>query len=413
MNLEPRGEDAVEDPNAPQGVRTTSAATEELARELYWAASPIPDHGTAQLAGDPADLVRRWSELEATLRRDSSVHLPQDEPFFRGGGSLKRWIKRTMFRALRPLTRRYDRIDADIGALGIQTAQQIVAAREATEELEFLRGAVGELTSELRVVQADLEAARLASRQQDRRLGTTASALEVLEHRLGRSAEPSGEPAPSAGASVVTSVPFALPDEFYWRFETAMRGSPQEIEEKLARYEDFAVGLREEIGGSPLWLDLGCGEGGFALLLRSWGWRVLGMDISPQAVESCIEQGIDATEGALPEFLLTYEGEPPGGMSAIQVIEHLPVDAWLPTIRFALAALAPDGALVIETINPLNPIALGSAFFADVTHTWPANPWTIREMARFAGFDDIEVRFMNPDGNDAPQDYALIARKRA
>jgi hypothetical protein len=34
-------------------------------------------------------------------------------------------------------------------------------------------------------------------------------------------------------------------------------------------------------------------------------------------------------------------------------------------------------------------------------------------MARFAGFDDIEVRFMNPDGNDAPQDYALVARKRA
>ncbi len=197
----------MEDPNAPQGVRTTSAATEALARELYWAASPIPDHGTAQLAGDSADLVRRWSELEATLRRDSSVHLPQDEPFFRGGGSLKRWIKRTMFRALRPLTRRYDRIDADIGALGIQTAQQIAAAREATtEELELLRGAVMELTSELRVAQADLEAARLASRQQDRRLGTTASALEVLEHRLGRSAEPSGEPEPSRSSSSRTRV---------------------------------------------------------------------------------------------------------------------------------------------------------------------------------------------------------------
>jgi len=153
MNLEPRGEDVVEDPNAPQGVRTTSAATEALARELYWAASPIPDHGTAQLAGDPADLVRRWSELEATLRRDSSVHLPQDEPFFREGGSLKRWIKRTMFRALRPLTRRYDRIDADLALLGIETSRELALARQdnvaLTMQLQEMRSVLQEFGSTL------------------------------------------------------------------------------------------------------------------------------------------------------------------------------------------------------------------------------------------------------------------------
>ena len=135
----------MQDPNAPQGVRTTSAATEELARELYWAASPIPDHGTAQLAGDPADLVRRWSELEATLRRDSSVRLPQDEPFFRGGGSLKRWIKRTMFRALRPLTRRYDRIDADLARLGLETSREHAHARQ--EKTAILSDGEAEITN--------------------------------------------------------------------------------------------------------------------------------------------------------------------------------------------------------------------------------------------------------------------------
>ena len=125
------------------------------------------------------------------------------------------------------------------------------------------------------------------------------------------------------------------------------------------------------------------------------------------------ERGFDALEGALPGFLVSYDGEPPAAMSAIQVIEHLPTETWLPTIRFALNALARDGALVIETINPLNPVALGSAFFGDVTHTWPANPWTLREMAGFAGFGEVDVRFLNPDGNDVAQDYALIARKRA
>jgi hypothetical protein len=96
----------------------------------------------------------------------------------------------------------------------------------------------------------------------------------------------------------------------------------------------------------------------------------------------------------------------------MQVIEHLPTDTWLPTIRYALDALAPDGALLIETINPLNAFALGSAFFTDVTHTWPANPRTLEVMAGYAGFDDIETRFLNPDDDGEPQDFALIARKR-
>jgi hypothetical protein len=32
-------------------------------------------------------------------------------------------------------------------------------------------------------------------------------------------------------------------------------------------------------------------------------------------------------------------------------------------------------------------------------------------MAGFAGFDSAEVRLMNPDEDERPQDYALIARK--
>src|SRR5206468_1166164 len=152
------------------------------------------------------------------------------------------------------------------------------------------------------------------------------------------------------------------------------------------------------------------GEGQFLSMLRDWGWRVLGMDISPQAVRSCIEQGFDAIEGSLPDFLATYDGEAPHGMSAIQVVEHLEPATWLPLMQLARTVLAPGGAFVIETIYPLNVDALATWFFGDITHTWPANPETLRVMAGFAGFDRTEVRLMNEDADGRPQDYALIAR---
>jgi hypothetical protein len=135
------------------------------------------------------------------------------------------------------------------------------------------------------------------------------------------------------------------------------------------------------------------------------------MDISAQAVATCEERGIDAVEGTLPDFLLTYDGEAPAAMSAIQVVEHLPPASWLPLLQYAQRALAPGGALVVETIYPLNVDALARWFFGDITHTWPANPETLRVMAGFAGFDSAEVRLMNPDEDERPQDYALIARK--
>ena len=201
-----------------------------------------------------------------------------------------------------------------------------------------------------------------------------------------------------------------MPDAFYWRFEAALRGSPDSIKAKLEQYRDLATELREATGGSPLWLDLGCGEGQFLSMLRDWGWRVLGMDISPQAVQACIDQGFDAVEGSLPDFLAAYDREAPHGMSAIQVVEHLDPSAWLPMLQLARTVLAPGGAFVIETIYPLNVDALATWFFGDITHTWPANPETLRVMAGFAGFDRVDLRLMNEDADGRPQDYALIAR---
>jgi SAM-dependent methyltransferase len=328
------------------------------------------------------------------------------------GSPAKRRFKRFTFKVLRPLMRRYDRITADLALLGLETSQELAVARG---DAAALTSEVQRLRAELRQAQTTWEELRTefatTLHEHDVRVGTATADLEALTRRLAAGAQPvASAPGPAATPAPPPQPASVMPDAFYWRFEAALRGSPESIKAKLEQYRDLATELRETVGGEPLWLDLGCGEGQFLSMLRGWGWRVLGMDISPQAVHACLEQGVDAVEGSLPDFLADYDGEPPHGMSAIQVVEHLDPSAWLPMLQLARTVLAPGGAFVIETIYPLNVDALATWFFGDITHTWPANPETLRVMAGFAGFDRVDVRLMNEDADGRPQDYALIAR---
>jgi SAM-dependent methyltransferase len=392
----------------------SSTSADELAREVYWAALPMAQGqgGSAPRTGGWSDLAVGWSELEATLRRDHGAGPLPDDPILEMGSPAKRRFKRFTFKVLRPLLRRYDRITADLALLGLETSQELAVARGDTAALT---SEVQRLRAELREAQATWETLRteFASRlhEHDVRVGTATADLEALTRRLAAGAAPSpADAATVAPQATPAAAPAAMPDSFYWRFEAALRGSPESIKAKLEQYRDLATELRETASGSPLWLDLGCGEGQFLSMLRDWGWRVLGMDISPQAVRACLDGGFDAVEGSLPDFLASYDGEPPHGMSAIQVVEHLDPATWLPLLQLARTVLAPGGGFVIETIYPLNVDALAAWFFGDITHTWPANPETLKVMAGFAGFDRVDVRLMNEDADGRPQDYALIAR---
>ena len=205
----------------------------------------------------------------------------------------------------------------------------------------------------------------------------------------------------------------AVPDDYYWAFEADMRGSADSVLDRLRHYERFVVPLREALGhdGEPLWIDLGCGLGEFCGLLQEWAWRAQGVDASPGAIEACRARGLDATLADVTEFLRTRRGEAPGGISAIQLIEHLPRGSWIPLFEAAHGALAPGGAFLVETINGLNPEAVTAYFFADVTHSWPGHPETLKMMALHAGFAQVDIAYLNPDHRGNAQDFAVWARK--
>jgi SAM-dependent methyltransferase len=328
-----------------------------------------------EASGDAVPGAEAWdgttSELASALRdlakrlRDETIERVPPEPSLASASAVRRVVKTRLFRSIRPATRRFDRLAADLATVAADLAERLAILEDrATGGIERL----------------ELEVSRLSS-------GAEAAGA------------PGGE---------------AVPDAFYWAFEERMRGSTESVRHRLAAYEGLARRqldrLRTGDGPTPRWVDLGCGNGEFCELLRDWGWTVEGVDASPAAVEECRRRGIDVTLADAPSYLETRPPSPLGGISAIQLIEHLPRERWVAFFEGAFRALAPGGALLVETINGRNARAVADHFNADVTHTWPGHPETLRLMAAHAGFRDVEVLFQNDDATGSAQDVAIWAR---
>ena len=335
---------------------------------------PATVPGAEPWDGTTRELAAALHELVARLRDEQGQPLPEGEAFLQSPSSVRRRLKTIVFRTTRPATRRYDRLSADLATIAADLASRLAEAEEV------MRKARGD--------------------------------YERLEVAL-RALSPSGTA--TSGSAAWTEIP----DDYYWAFEQRMRGATGSIEERLHGYEDLVVPLREALAGPdegedrPRWVDLGCGKGEFCALLREWGWDVEGVDASPDAIEACRERGIDVTLADVLAYLETRPDDPVGGVSAIQLIEHLPRRSWVHLFEEIHRALAPGGALLLETINGQNPDAIADYFVADVTHTWPGHPETLRLMAEHAGFQRVEVRFLHEDHRGRAQDVAIWAVKAA
>jgi SAM-dependent methyltransferase len=315
-------------------------------------------------------LIDRLGALVAQLHEEQAATIPTSEPYLTSSSAVKGAMKRGVFRVTRPATRRSDRLATELASTALELAERLQAI---DGDLERMRGDIDRLD----------------------RIAHDRSALE---------------------RSSVEAGPALVDDAYYWAFEGRMRGDPASVSERLRQYERLAVPLRERLAAGegddlPLWLDLGCGRGEFCELVLEWGWRVEGVDSSPVAVDSCRAKGIDTTLADVGLYLETRRGEPPAAISAIQLIEHVPRSEWLALLGRAHALLRPGGALLMETINGLNPEAVAASFIADVTHTWPGHPETLRLMAEHTGFTDVEVVFLNPDPKGNAQDFAIWASK--
>lgn len=136
------------DPAVSEGGGGREAAAAALERELYWAAPPSAEGSAGWLSMViGSELATRWNELEDGLTRDYTLVFPPGEEVVEIGGSLKRGIKRAIFRVIRPVIRRYDRVGSEIARLGFETAQGVALMQR---DLELLQAQVDSLQADMK-----------------------------------------------------------------------------------------------------------------------------------------------------------------------------------------------------------------------------------------------------------------------
>jgi SAM-dependent methyltransferase len=159
-------------------------------------------------------------------------------------------------------------------------------------------------------------------------------------------------------------------------------------------------------------LDFGCGGGSYLCEMAARGWRVAGLDVSPQVVQSIHGLGFEAYAGTLPHPDLK-----PGSFDVItmwQSLEHVPQP--LSVLRAAYELLAPGGKLVLAVPD-----------FECQTNRWFGDQWfgldlprhlthftrrTLREMMAASGFRVHEIRgWVHADWLRTSAELAISAGK--
>ena len=284
------------------------------------------------------------------------------------------WDRQRVFNLI--LLEHLERIDASLGEVAGRLARLEVHApemfRETLDHNDALYARADQKLDRYRREAHDLTAA----------LGGALAAVGVG----AAEGEPGGE------STAAAPLARALEERAYLELERRYRGTEEEIAERLRRYLPY---LRELPEGRPV-LDLGCGRGEALALLAEAGVAARGVDSSARMVARCRERGLDAEEGDLFAALSAAEEGSLGAVVSFHVVEHLPPAALDRLVRLAWRALAPGGALALETPNPLSLVVAGRNFWLDPTHVRPVHPEALRLLYELAGFERIELLPLRP-----------------
>jgi O-antigen chain-terminating methyltransferase len=199
---------------------------------------------------------------------------------------------------------------------------------------------------------------------------------------------------------------FAPPEELPTFHREPVPFSPPPLEGEYQALQDFFVDsevVKQKLEvyrpylfkkGEGSWVDAGAGRGEFLELLAEEGIEGVGVEIQLSAVEGLHRKGLKGVLSDINSYLRSSR-EPIGGISAIQVIEHLEWDYLEEFIELAYQRLSPGGIIILETPNPAAPRVFNN-FYLDYTHKRPIP----RELAAFlllrAGFRDLEWVYSSP-----------------
>jgi SAM-dependent methyltransferase len=181
----------------------------------------------------------------------------------------------------------------------------------------------------------------------------------------------------------------ALRAGLYMDFEEHFRGSEAEIRVRQAKDAARFRGATRPVA------DLGCGRGEFLEALKAEGVTGIGCDANPLMASRAKEKGLAvetadlfAWLGSKPDFSLA-------GITAFQVVEHMPPASLFDLVELAVRKLAPGGRVLFETVNPESVYAM-RWFWMDLTHVRPVPAPSLAQLLTASGFRDVAVDWRSP-----------------
>lgn len=206
--------------------------------------------------------------------------------------------------------------------------------------------------------------------------------------------------------TVLSELPDAERERWFYSFYSEMAGGLGHILQQ--QYRVYLPRLPVLEGNRVL--DIGCGAGEFLDFLRQQGIAGLGIDLDAEEVERARSRGLEAIEAEALSFLQGCD-EQFAAISLFQVVEHVPPAQVRPLFAACIAALAPGGALLVETVNLRHPNAL-NGFYTDPTHKAPLSDNYLSMLAQWYGLERVELLYTLPEWlpgishEDRPRCYA-------
>ena len=216
-----------------------------------------------------------------------------------------------------------------------------------------------------------------------------------------------------------------LLDTFYLMLEDQFRGTRDDIKQRLEVYLPY---IRELKFDDAKMLDIGCGRGEFLELLHGQNLPVEGVDFNSIFVDECRTMGFEVAEADALTFLRERKSNSYAAISAIHVVEHLPLRVLVALLDEVFRVLRPGGLLILETPNPENLLVASSNFYIDPTHRKPLPSLLLSFLAEKRGFCRVQVLKLHPSPENVwlepsvnserlnhmlygPQDYAVLGYK--
>ena len=210
----------------------------------------------------------------------------------------------------------------------------------------------------------------------------------ALKRTVDRLAD--GQPASSPQATAAAAPAARDTDDYkYVGFEDRFRGSQSDIRERLKPYVPLFAGARNVV-------DIGCGRGELLDLLREAGVDARGIDVNDEMVGLCSDRGLRCERADGLAFLESQPDGSLGGLTAIQVVEHLEPSYLMRFLECAHQKLAPGAPMVLETINAACWSAFFDSYLRDLTHARPLHPDTLKYLVQASGFRSADVEFRSP-----------------